>query len=76
MCYVGCGALFNMTLFNGKILASQYNKNEWIAENRVMAGEAGGIETVVKAINIHINNVDVCGYGCSALWNMTVDNGK
>ena len=36
---------------------------------------AGGIEAVVKAIDIHMNNLDVCKQGCGALWNMTV-NGK
>ena len=39
------------------------------------AGAAGGIEAVVKAINTHIDNVDVCKLGCGALRNMTV-NGK
>ena len=39
------------------------------------AGAAGGIEAVVKAINTHINNADVCYRGCGALCNMTV-NGK
>ena len=40
------------------------------------AGAAGGIEAVVKAINIHIENVDICEYGCGALCNMTANNGK
>ena len=39
------------------------------------AGTAGGIEAIVKAINTHINNSDVCENGCNALWNMTA-NGK
>ena len=39
------------------------------------AGAAGGIEAVVKAINTHINNADVCEKGCGALNNMTL-NGK
>ena len=39
------------------------------------AGTAEGIEVIVKAINIHINNSDVCENGCNALWNMTA-NGK
>ena len=38
--------------------------------------EAGLIETVVKAINTHINNADVCEMGCAALWNMTAKNCK
>ena len=37
---------------------------------------AGGIETVVKVINTHIENADVCKQGCSVLRNMIVDNGK
>ena len=44
-------------------------------ENEVKAGEAGGIEAVVKAITTHIGNVCVCENGCGALWNMTT-NGK
>ena len=39
------------------------------------AGTAGGIEAVVKAINTHIDNVDVCKKGCAALVNM-LNNGK
>ena len=39
------------------------------------AGAAGGIDAVVKAINTHIDNADVCEWGCVALWNMTI-NGK
>ena len=45
-------------------------------ENRVKAGAAGGIEAVVNAMNTHINNADVCEYGCRALWSMTLKNGK
>ena len=42
------------------------------------AGAAGGIEAVVKAINTHIDNPDVCEEGCGALWGMTEynSNGK
>ena len=45
-------------------------------ENAAAAGEAGGIETVVKAMNTHINNPDMCENGCGALNNMTANNGK
>ena len=38
------------------------------------AGAAGGIEAVVKAINTHIGNADVCKNGCGALWNMVAFN--
>ena len=40
------------------------------------AGAAGGVEAVVKAINTHINNADVCYTGCVALYNTTINNGK
>ena len=43
------------------------------AENQAKAGAAGGIEAVMKAINTHINNTDVCYAGCGALMN---NNGK
>ena len=39
------------------------------------AGTAGGVETVVKAINTHIGNADVCYNGCGALMNIMF-NGK
>ena len=40
------------------------------------AGAAGGIEAIVKAVNTHIDNSDVCYSGCAALFSMTFDNGK
>ena len=40
------------------------------------AGVAGGIEVVVKAINTHISNANVCVNGCGTLRNMTASNGK
>ena len=46
------------------------------AENQAKAGTTGAIETVVKAINTHIDNADVCEEGCNTLRNMTCDNGK
>ena len=49
---------------------------KWTAENKVKAGTAGGIDAVVKAINIHISNAGVCENGCCALRSMTYNNGK
>ena len=37
-------------------------------------GEVEGIAVVLKAMDTHINNADVCFYGCGALWNITDDN--
>ena len=39
------------------------------------AEAAEGVEAVVKAINTHNDNADVCCAGCGALCNMTL-NGK
>ena len=52
------------------------NKIHRIVENRVKTGTAGGIEAVTKAISTHIDNPGVCYAGCSALLNMTDNNGK
>ena len=77
VCYAGYGALCIMTA-NGKnnwLNTGQQNmKWKWTAENRVKAGASGGIEAVVKAINIHINNIGVCEKGCRALCNMTANS--
>ena len=51
-------------------------KKKQIAENQVKALASGAIVTVVKAINTHIGSTRVCGCGCSALLNITKDNGK
>ena len=77
VCRTGCGALWDMAN-NSKTLISQQalSKMKQTAENKVKAGETGGIEAVVKAISIHIDNADVCQQGCSTLWCMTVNNGK
>ena len=40
------------------------------------AEETGGIEAVVKVINTHIDNSDVCKCGCAALCNMVCNDGK
>ena len=46
------------------------------AENRVKAVAAGGIDAIVRAMNTHINNADVCEYGCCALCNMAINRSK
>ena len=45
-----------------------------LAANQVKAVEAGGIKTVVKAINAHIHNSSACIAGCGALRNMIKNN--
>lgn len=46
-----------------------------LEDNQRKAGEAGAIEAILDAMEIHINNAKVCEYGCEALWNITL-NGK
>ena len=76
VCENGCDSLWNMTANNGNYSDKVCQKQiKWTAENKEAAGEAGAIEAVVKAINTHIDNADVCENGCGALKNMTV-NGK
>ena len=57
-----------MTVFFCSFLTS-------IAENKVKVGAEGGIETVVKVINAHINNASICYAGCGVLCEM-ITNGK
>ena len=47
---------------------------EAIAKNKVKAGATGGIEAIVKSINTHIKNSDVCECGCWALKSISVAN--
>ena len=46
-----------------------------IADNQVRAGEGGAIEVILDVMRTHISNSMVCGAGCKALGNITV-NGK
>ena len=43
-------------------------------ENQVKAEKARGIETVVNAMNAHINNPSVCFRGCTVFWNLAYAN--
>ena len=45
-------------------------------ENKVKAGTTGVIEAVVKIINTHIENGEICEYGCWVLWTITFNNSK
>lgn len=44
-----------------------------LVENREKAGNVGAIDVVVKTINAHIDNADVCEKGCGALNNMVLN---
>ena len=36
----------------------------------------GGIEAVIKAVSIHVDNAGVCYVGCGALTNIAANYGK
>ena len=75
VCKTGCGALINMTINGKNNNQKKKTQMKWTDENKAKASAAGGIEAVVKAINIHIYNAVVCLSGCGTLYNMTA-NGK
>ena len=42
-------------------------------DNRSIAGKVGAIEAIVKAMNTHINNANLCENGCGALTNIAIN---
>ena len=44
-------------------------------DNRVIAGHAGVIDAIVKAMNTHINNTEICENSCAVLMDF-INNGK
>ena len=47
-----------------------------IVKSQVKAERAGGIETIVKAMSIHIDDANISYAGCDALLNMSFKNSK
>ena len=80
VCEKGCGALKNIAFNNGKYHHTQNDFRDsthkhTLADNKVTAGKCGAIEAIVSAMKTHLNNADVCQYGCWALQIIAV-NGK
>ena len=46
------------------------------ADRQVRAVEWGGFELILEIIGRHIDNAEVCQWGCEALWEITVGNSK
>lgn len=77
----GCNTLIN-TAVNGIFLFSvsflfYYNLfNQFLIEENILAaGKARAIETIVKAINKHANNTNICESVYKVLLNLII-NGK
>ena len=53
-----------------------WNNHKWsfIAENKAKTARIGGVETVVKIMNTHINNADICYKGLNTLLEMTTNS--
>ena len=76
ICKWGLNALCSLAFpYDGKVPPKHSVHHNMKIINVKVAVSVGGIETVLKAINTHINNAGVCYAGCCALRNMTV-NGK
>lgn len=71
----GCNTLINTTV-NGKMTYILFRlKLIFIEENILAAGKARAIETIVKAINKHANNANICESAYRVLLNLVI-NGK
>lgn len=46
------------------------------AGNRKIARDSGAVEIIVKAINMHSNNTNLCLFGCVALGCLVYDKCK
>ena len=42
----------------------------------IIARKAGGIEAVIKVINAHLDDPEICGVGCATLGTMVIGDGK
>ena len=46
---------------------------ETLDDNKVKAGKENAIETILSAVKTHINNINLCKFGCGALGNITIN---
>ena len=75
LCKQGCSALCDATTTIGKPFNTK-DRKIFLDINRVIAGTTGGIDAIIRALNTHINDSDVCENGCGALWNVVLGNSK
>ena len=58
-----------MTLAN----AANNKMIKFTAENQERVGTAGGVETVLKVINAHVDDLMACKQGCETLLSLISD---
>lgn len=71
ICENGFIVLLNIITDNG-----EYNHTFLQRKNIVIADNFGAVEMIVKALEIHINNYNVCNIGSKILWNIVTSQGK
>lgn len=75
VCKSCCGVIRNMTLTSGKyaiiVVILITEPFILIDESKITAGQIGAIETVIKAMYMHMNSANVCESACGALRNIT-----
>ena len=76
LCLHGCGIIFHFTETIGKYKISPVIDNNLHVAGQEDVRNAGGISTVIRAMNIHINDTDVCKHGCRALEGLLENNRK
>ena len=52
------------------------NNSFYTANNKMRMDAMSAINDILKVMNRHINNPDVCEHGCDILMCMSVDNGN
>lgn len=62
--------MMNADSCNSKIIIYMINTEKYKIGDKTLIREAGGIETMTKAMNIHINNLEMCLYCCNVIKNM------
>ena len=80
LCRKGCATLFSI-LKDCKIEMTnkhRFNNNNsfYTANNKMRMDAMSAINDILKVMNRHINNPDVCEHGCDILMCMSVDNGN
>ena len=77
ICENGCEVLWSIAYNNSKSIFSTkypiYPLYKQPDDNRAIAGQARAIEAIVKAMNTHADNADVCIRGFEALRNITIN---
>lgn len=62
-----------VTVYKFNLLCSSYI---YLANTKITAGKLGAVEMLLKTMTEHIDNLELCAFGCEALSNITHGNSK